>query len=350
MDESTAARAAVPMRVEALLRYPVKSMLGETLDRLAVDEHGAQGDRRLALVDDETGHVASAKNPRLWRDLLTCTARADASGVRISLPDGMDVAADDPGVDELISRLTRRRVRLIARRPDGATLVRPDPEQLLERGLDAEVDGRILRISAATPGHSFTDEAPLHAITTATLQHIGVEALRYRPNLVIATPPGYPPYAENDWAGSEITVGEARLRVLTATSRCVVPTLEHGRLPRARTRFAFPRPKIVWTQAVTARSRAPGPIWRCWPRGHHRRRPGHRRIVASGAAGGCAVMAAHPLRRGTDSRRAGHRDAYPDRRASTQRRQSSALGVGLWADSHFASSARVTRVPAGRSS
>ncbi|ETB46162.1 molybdenum cofactor biosysynthesis protein, partial [Mycobacterium avium 11-0986] len=120
MDESTAARAAVPMRVEALLRYPVKSMLGETLDRLAVDEHGAQGDRRLALVDDETGHVASAKNPRLWRDLLTCTARADASGVRISLPDGMDVAADDPGVDELISRLTRRRVRLIARRPDGA--------------------------------------------------------------------------------------------------------------------------------------------------------------------------------------------------------------------------------------
>lgn len=233
MDKSTAARAAVPMRVEALLRYPVKSMLGETLDRLAVDEHGAQGDRRLALVDDETGHVASAKNPRLWRDLLTCTARADASGVRISLPDGMDVAADDPGVDELISRLTRRRVRLIARRPDGATLVRPDPEQLLERGLDAEVDGRILRISAATPGHSFTDEAPLHAITTATLQHIGVEALRYRPNLVIATPPGYPPYAENDWAGSEITVGEARLRVLTATSRCVVPTLEHGRLPRA---------------------------------------------------------------------------------------------------------------------
>ena len=234
MDNSTAQPSdAAGMRVQALLRYPVKSMLGEAVDRLLVDERGAEGDRRLALLDGETGHVASAKNPRLWRDLLTCTAHADAQGVRISLPDGTDVAADDPGVDELISRLTGRRVRLVTQRPDGATLVRPDPEQLLELGLDAEVDGRILRIAAATPGESFTDEAPLHAITTATLEHIGVEALRYRPNLVIATPPDYRPYAENDWVGSEIAIGEARLRVLTATSRCVVPTLEHGPLPRA---------------------------------------------------------------------------------------------------------------------
>ncbi|HET9892090.1 MAG TPA: MOSC N-terminal beta barrel domain-containing protein [Mycobacterium sp.] len=242
MEKSSGPNAsgAVPMRVQALLRYPVKSMLGETLECLPVDEHGAEGDRRLALLDGETGHVASAKNPRLWRDLLTCTAHADAQGVRIRLPDGTDVAADDPGVDELISRLTGRRVRLVAQRPDGATLVRPDPEQLLELGLDAEVGGRILRIAAATPGESFTDEAPLHAITTATLEHIGVEALRYRPNLVITTPPDYPPYAENNWVGGKLAIGEARLRVLTATSRCVVPTLEHGPLPRAPQALRIP--------------------------------------------------------------------------------------------------------------
>ncbi len=241
MDNSIArASDAVPLRVQALLRYPVKSMLGETLDSLLVDERGAECDRRLALVDGDTGHVASAKNPRLWRDLLMCTAHADAQGVRISMPDGTDVAADDPGVDEMISRLTGRRVRLVTQRPEGATLVRPDPEQLLELGLDAEVDGRILRIAAATPGESFTDEAPLHAITTATLEHIGVEALRYRPNLVITTPPDYPPYAENDWVGSELTIGEARLRVLTATSRCVVPTLQHGPLPRAPQALRIP--------------------------------------------------------------------------------------------------------------
>lgn len=238
--------ATVDMRVESLLRYPVKSMLGETVSSILVDEHGAEGDRRLALVDTATGHVASAKNARLWRGLLKCTANREAGRVRIGLPDGTSVAVDDPGIDELLSGLLGRPVRLIAQRPEGATLVRPDPEQLLKLGLDAEVSGRILEIAQATPGDAFTDEAPLHAITTATLAHIGVEALRYRPNIVIATPPDYPPYAENGWVGTEIAVGEVRLRVLTATSRCVVPTLEHGPLPRAPQALRIPAAENRW--------------------------------------------------------------------------------------------------------
>jgi uncharacterized protein YcbX len=237
---------AAPMRVASLRRYPVKSMLGETVGSLFVDECGAEGDRRLALVDAVTGHVASAKQARLWRGLLKCTANAAAGRVGIELPDGTRVAADDPGVDDVLSRLTGRTVRLVGRRPEGATLERPDPERLLELGLDAEVGGRILEIAQATPGDSFTDEAPLHAITTATLEHIGVEALRYRPNLVIATPPRYPPYGENDWVGKEVAVGEARLRVLTATSRCVVPTLEHGALPRAPHALRIPAAENRW--------------------------------------------------------------------------------------------------------
>ncbi|OBH15296.1 MOSC domain-containing protein [Mycobacterium sp. E3247] len=248
MQNSTAFRgaAAAGLRVEGLLRYPVKSMLGETVPSIFVDEHGAEGDRRLALLDTATGHVASAKNARLWRGLLKCTANREAGRVTIGLPDGTSMAVDDPGIDELLSELLGRPVRLITQRPEGATLVRPDPEKLLELGLDAEVGGRILQIAQATPGDAFTDEAPLHAITAATLEHIGVEALRYRPNIVIGTPPGYPPYAENDWVGTEIVVGDARLRVLTATSRCVVPTLEHGPLPRAPQALRTPAAENRW--------------------------------------------------------------------------------------------------------
>jgi uncharacterized protein YcbX len=221
------------MRVESLWRYPVKSMLGESVPELFVDERGADGDRRLALVDAVTGRVASAKHPRLWRQLLQFTAHGDGGRVRIQLPDHTCVAADDAGIDDLLSRLLGRSVRLVSKRSPGATLERPDPEKVLELGVDADVEARIVEIAGATPGDSFTDLAPLHAITTATLERVGVEALRYRPNLVIATPPGYPPYAENDWTGKQLAVGETRLRVLKPTSRCAVPTLRHGSLPPA---------------------------------------------------------------------------------------------------------------------
>lgn len=208
-------------------------MLGESADVLFVDHGGAQGDRRFALVDVLNGHVASAKQARLWRALLQCQAFVNASGVHIRLPGGQVTTTDDEDIDELLSSLVGRPVHLIDKRPPGATLERADPDQVLERGLDAEVEAPLLELAQATPGTSFTDFAPLHAITTATLRAIGVEAERYRPNLVIETPPDHPPYAENDWTGGILTVGGTRLRVLGPTPRCVIPTLEHGQLPRA---------------------------------------------------------------------------------------------------------------------
>ncbi|MDT5280502.1 MAG: uncharacterized protein QOJ20_1697 [Mycobacterium sp.] len=242
--------AAVPMRVQSLHRYPVKSMLGETLKDMFVDERGAEGDRRLALIDTVTGRVASAKQARLWRLLLQCSASGNTGRVRIRLPDGTSVAADEPGVDQLFSGLLARPVRLVDQRPRGAAVERPDPEQVLELGVDAELDARIQEIAQATPGDAFTDVAPLHAITTATVERVGAEAVRYRPNLVIATPPGYPAYAENEWMARALTVGEARLRALGPTPRCVVPTLEHGPLPRA--------PHSLRTPAAENRVEAPG--------------------------------------------------------------------------------------------
>lgn len=221
------------MEISALLRYPVKSMLGESLDHLVVDAQGAQGDRGLALVDVETGRVATAKHPRLWRGLLKLSASGDPGQVRIGLPDGRQVASQRDGIDELLSELLRRRVRLASERAEGAEVERPAPEDVLERGVDAEVDFVTLAISGATAGKKFVDHSPLHLMTTATLEHIGAEAIRYRPNLVLTTPPGQRPFAETDWVGHELRVGGVRLRVTLPTPRCAVPTLEHGDLPRA---------------------------------------------------------------------------------------------------------------------
>jgi uncharacterized protein YcbX len=222
------------MHVGSLHRYPVKSMLGESVPLLDVGHGGAEGDRRLALIDDETGRVASAKQARLWRRLLTCSARTDDDGrVRVRLPDGADVPADDAAFAPTMTTLLGRPVRLATQRMPGASVERADPEQVLDQGLDAEVDAPLLELAEATPGESFVDLAPLHVITAATLAHIGTEALRYRPNIVVATPPGHPPYSENDWEGKIFSAGPVRLKGMGPTPRCVIPTLAHGTLDRA---------------------------------------------------------------------------------------------------------------------
>jgi uncharacterized protein YcbX len=221
------------MSIDRLWRYPVKSMLGEIVDSLAVDEWGVRGDRRLALVDVETGRVATAKHPRLWRSLLKFAATGDPGRVRLQLPGGESIAADDSGVDDLLSALLGRRVRMSAERAAGAEVERPDPEDVLEHGVDADVQFARLELAQGAPGTSFVDYAAVHMITTATLEHIGAEAVRYRPNLVVTTPPGFPAFEENNWVGKQLRVGGAVLTGISPTPRCAVPTLEHGDLPLA---------------------------------------------------------------------------------------------------------------------
>src|SRR2546421_2473945 len=106
--------------VTAIWRYPVKSMLGEEIGASAVTDQGLLGDRAYALVDAETGKVASAKNPKRWPNLFQChaalteppeTAR-ELPPVRITLPDGATVASDDAGVDDALSEVVGRRVTL----------------------------------------------------------------------------------------------------------------------------------------------------------------------------------------------------------------------------------------------
>src|SRR5688500_16277477 len=106
--------------ITAIWRYPVKSMMGEQLDASAVTEQGVLGDRSYALVDAETGKIASAKNPKRWPNLFQChaafteppeTAR-ELPPVRITLPGGATVTSDDPAVDEALSGLVKRRVTL----------------------------------------------------------------------------------------------------------------------------------------------------------------------------------------------------------------------------------------------
>jgi MOSC domain-containing protein len=200
--------------VTVVRRYPVKSMLGEDLAEAEVSRSGLARDRRLAVVSLRTGKVASAKYPRLWRDMLTLSAEAlDDSVARITLPGGETVCSTDPGIDEVLSALLDQPVTLTGTPPPEATLDRAVPEAVLRDGIRAEVPATLVELGAAAPPGTFVDFAPLHLITTATLDRIAelspyrrARLERYRPNVVIRT--GADGFTENDWLGRDLRVGD----------------------------------------------------------------------------------------------------------------------------------------------
>jgi uncharacterized protein len=229
--------------VAALRRYPVKSMLGEDVDAGDVSFTGLAGDRRLAVVSRATGKIASAKFPRLWRDLLTlAVASADDpavdGAVRITLPGGKTVWSNDADVDAVLSGLLNEPVTLTATAVPGAALDRAVPEAVLRDGVDAQVPAEVMEIGGGGPPGTFVDFAPLHLLTTSTLDRIAelsphgrADLERYRPNIVIRT--AAVGFTENDWLERILRVGDDLvLRVIARTPRCAVPTLAHGALPR----------------------------------------------------------------------------------------------------------------------
>ena len=229
--------------VAVLRRYPVKSMLGEDVDVSDVTFTGLAGDRQLAVVSRATGKIASAKFPRLWRDLLTLSASAAGDpaadgAVRITLPEGKTVWSSDAGVDAVLSGLLDQPVTLTATVAPGAALDRAVPEAVLRDGVDAQVPAELMEIGGGGPPGSFVDFAPLHLLTTSTLDRIAqliphgqADLERYRPNVVIRTAAAG--FTENDWFERILRVGDDLvLRVIARTPRCAVPTLAHGALPR----------------------------------------------------------------------------------------------------------------------
>jgi uncharacterized protein YcbX len=232
-------------RIGALWRYPVKSMLGEPLTSAEVTEAGFDGDRRFGVIDAGTGRIASAKRPRRWQKLLQLRAEvAGPDGVRIRFPDGTSVVSgkdggDDSAPDAELTAFLGTDVRLAGQAPGGAEIERSVPEEILAAGADADVNFTILEIAAASPAGTFFDFAPLHLVTTASLDRVGaahpagrVEAMRYRPNLVIETTPELEGFVENDWPGRRLHLGaDVVLQVIVPSPRCAIPTLRHGALP-----------------------------------------------------------------------------------------------------------------------
>ena len=226
--------------VAALWRYPVKSMAGEELDSCEVTPRGLLGDRGYALVDESAGVVASAKNPRVWPDLLAYRAAYTAPPrlgeglppVRITLPDGREVGSEDQAA-EALSATFGRPVVLSARPPDRPVLQQFWPD------LDGTGGGETVTDEVMRAG-TFFDLALVNLLLTTTLARLSEAypagqfgVTRFRPNIVVRPLPTGCDDPETAWVGRTLAVGDAvRVRVVARCTRCVMTTLAQPDLPR----------------------------------------------------------------------------------------------------------------------
>ncbi len=228
--------------VAAIHRYPVKSMMGEELNAARIGTRGMLGDRVFSLADPATGKIASAKNPSRWPALFSFRAafsrppgeNGALPPARITFPEGDCVSTEDKNIEARLSSALGKPVRFLAGARGAGTLEEywPDIDGLARR--DVVTD-------EAMPSETFFDCAAIHFLTTATLDSLRgfypegrFESRRFRPNLVIKTPPGIKGFPENDkWNEKILAIGsEVKLKITGPCGRCVMTTLPQGDMPR----------------------------------------------------------------------------------------------------------------------
>ena len=187
--------------VESLWRYPVKSLIGESLDSFDIDSRGVSGDRLYAISNTD-GKFGSGKNTRRFRHidgLFSMSAETTENGISITFPDGNILLDSAPSINSVISKTLGQNVTLIK-------------------------EGNI----------SHFDDGAIHILTTASLSLLheklpnsGVEPRRFRPNIVIASE-----YHDQELLGKIINIDAVSLEITHKTERCRMITIEQPGLDR----------------------------------------------------------------------------------------------------------------------
>lgn len=241
------------MKLDQIWVYPVKSMVGGTVDSCEIDALGIVGDRMWAVRDLEHGGIRGAKK---IGSLMQLTARytGDTDGrgrriVEINTPDGRTFKSDEPAVDAIVSAFVGKSVRLEYLRPaddlDHYRRGAPDSEDMMTelRNVFGRDESEPLPdfsvfpaevIEFESPPGTYYDCWPLMVMTTSALRAVKnavptsvVDVRRFRPSLVIDVP-GVEGHPEFSWANKRATLGTCEIEFLSPCPRCVMVTRDVG--------------------------------------------------------------------------------------------------------------------------
>jgi uncharacterized protein YcbX len=169
--------------VEAIFRYPVKSMGGERLETANLGWHGLEGDRRLAFrrLADRSGMpwLTACKLP----DLLLFSPQRCEGGAPGDIPTHI-------------------------RTPDGEGMPVFGEDLAREVGRRYGSPVEIMQLN-----HGIFDEASISVIASDTVHEIGrlagrsLDVRRFRPNVVVRLLRSLP-FQEDEWLGGVLSFGD----------------------------------------------------------------------------------------------------------------------------------------------
>ena len=200
------------MRIETIYRYPVKGLTAEAMEDVLLSAgETLPHDRRFALAQGDSAFDPAAPSWLPKRNFACLMVNA-----RLALAH----SAFDARTGELAIRIPGAGLFLgDTRTPEGRAAIAAHLTAFL--GEEARGIPRFLE----APGHSFSDVAKkvvsiiglssLHALEQAT--GTTLDPLRFRANVYVS---GGSPWAEFDWIGREILLGQARLRIVKRIVRC----------------------------------------------------------------------------------------------------------------------------------
>jgi len=233
-----------------IYRYPVKSMMGETLSEADIGEAGIPGDRGWAVRDEKRGGIRGGKK---IPQLMTLTAQSGPTAPLITAPDGDSASASTEGINEWLSEKLNHPVTLWPLLPadqlDHYRRGAPDTEDF-EQELRA-VFGRLPEeplpdltgfeelLEFESPPGTYFDAFPISIMSQqslATMNQLEGESRfdvrRFRPNLLVDIPDTNHPFPEQAWVGKTVSLGSVQLKIDMTCPRCSMTTHGFDDLPR----------------------------------------------------------------------------------------------------------------------
>lgn len=192
-------------QIEALFRYPVKSMRGESLEVASMGWHGLDGDRRLALRRPEE----RGGNPWLTASKLP------------ELIHFTPLRRDDGGAEALPTHV---------RTPEG------DELPVFAEALAADIGRRLgAPVQMMHLKHGIFDDASISVIASDTVREIcrlagtSADVRRFRPNVLVRCTRAIP-FGEDQWTGGVLAFGDAddapAVTVTMRDIRCVMVNID----------------------------------------------------------------------------------------------------------------------------